>query len=154
MRSASRLLLTLALTAALAAPSALAATPTATTASPSVTTTPSSPPPGSAFSPLSQGVDPGTQTQTTVTATKRAGDTNSGHSTLIFLSLVALLMIVGVGVFIWWEGRKSAVQTKRRRQRMRSGRGPQTLAATAGDGRRGPPPPPRKRRQQAKRKKR
>ena len=153
MRPRSRLFLPVALGLAVVAPGALAATPTATTASPA-TQTAQQPAPGSAFAPLANGVDTGTQATTTdVTPTKRAGQTSDGHSTLIFLSLVALVMIAAVGVFIWWEGRKTAT-IKRRRQRMRSGRGPRALAATGADSRRGPPPPPRKRRQQAKRKKR
>jgi uncharacterized protein HemX len=94
-----------------------------------------------------------TQQTQTVSPTKRVGDTNSGHGTLVLLSLVALLMIFGVGVFIWYEGRKTSATQRKRRQRMRSGRTPQPAAAGSG-ARRGPPPPPRKRRSQAKRKKR
>jgi hypothetical protein len=143
------------LAALLAAPLAHAAGPTATTAAPTIQTQPQ-PAPGSAFGPLQPQVDQAPQTQTTVTSTKRAGDEGTGHSTLVFLSLVALLMIAGVGWFIWYEGRKTRSAAKRRRQRhrMRSGRTPQPAAAASG-ARRGPPPPPRKRRAQAaKRKKR
>jgi hypothetical protein len=155
VRFAPRTALTVLLSALLAAPLAHAAGPTATTAAPTVQTS-QQPAPGSAFSPLSPQVGQAPQTQTTVTGTKRAGDTGSGRSTLLFLSLVALLMIGGVGWFIWYEGRKRGSAAKRRRQRhrMRSGRTPQPVAAATG-ARRGPPPPPRKRRAQAaKRKKR
>jgi hypothetical protein len=151
VRHAPRTALTLLLAAVVAAPVANAA-PTATTTAPTVQTTPQ-PAPGSAFGPLQPQVDQGpVQTQTTVTGAKRAGDTGNGRGTLLFLSLVALLMIGGVGAFIWYEGRKTGGAAKRRRKRMRSGRTPQPATAGA---RRGPPPPPRKRRAQAaKRRKR
>jgi uncharacterized protein HemX len=147
----SRTSLIICLGALLAAPLAQAA-PTATTAAPTVQTQS----PGSAFGPLVNGVDTGAQstsTQPAVTQTTRAGDTGSGRGTLLLLSAVALVMIAGVGAFIYYEGRKTA-RGKRRRQRMRSARTPQPAAAGSG-ARRGPPPPPRKRRAQAaKRRKR
>jgi uncharacterized protein HemX len=94
-------------------------------------------------------------TEQTVTNTSRSKGQDNGRSTLLFLSLAALVMIAGVAGFIWYEGRQmGGTQRKRRRQRMRSGRTPQPAAAGSG-ARRGPPPPPRKRRAQAaKRKKR
>jgi len=153
VRHASRLAICVALIAVLAPAVAEAAGPTATTAAPGIPGN-AQPAPGSPFAPPLQGVDTGpAQTQTTVTATKRAGDTGSGRGTLLLLSLVAILMIFAVGGFIWYESRKMSA-TKRRRQRLRSGRTPQVAGATSGEGRRGPPPPPRKRRAQAKRKKR
>jgi uncharacterized protein HemX len=131
-----------AVAAAALAPAALAAT-----------TTPQ-PAPGSPFSqPVQPLVGEPTQTETTVTSSGRAGDTNSGRGTLLLLSLVALAMIAGVGGYIWYESRHTRTAAKRRRQRLRSGRTPQPIAAASGT-RRGPPPPPRKRRAQAKRKKR
>jgi hypothetical protein len=153
VRFVFRASLTCVLAALVAVPVADAAGPTATTAAPTIQTAPQ-PAPGSAFGPLSPQVGEPAQTQPTVTATKRADDTGNGRGTLLFLSLVALVMIVGVAGFIWYEGRKTGSAAKRRRRRMRSGRTPQP--ATAGSGaRRGPPPPPRKRRAQAaKRKKR
>jgi hypothetical protein len=145
-----RTVLTFLLVFALAAP-AYAAGPTATTAA----TTPQ-PAPGSPFSqPVQDLVGQPAQTDTTVTPTKRAGQTDSGRGTLLFLSLAAILMIFAVGGFIWWEGKQTRTKTtERKRHRMRSGRTPQPAAAGTG-ARRGPPPPPRKRRAQAaKRKKR
>jgi hypothetical protein len=156
VRSVFRVSLTFVLAALVAAPLAHAAGPTATTAAPTVQTTPQ-PAPGSAFGPLQPQVgEPATQTQPTVTGTKRAGDTGNGRGTLLFLSLVALVMIAGVGVFIWYEGAKGrTAQAKRRRHRMRAGRPAAPAAAMSAGARRGPPPPPRKRRAQAaKRKKR
>jgi uncharacterized protein HemX len=153
VRPVFRTALSFVLAALLLVPVAQAAGPTPTTAAPTVSTTPQ-PAPGSAFSPL-QGIDSGAPTPqtTTVTPTKRAGDTGSGRSTLLFLSLVALVMIAAVGVFIWHEGRKTR-SARRRRRRMRSARTPQPVTAASG-ARRGPPPPPRKRRAQAaKRRKR
>jgi hypothetical protein len=158
VRPALRLPLAVALAAVLATPAAeaTAATSTtgqltATTAAPSATTTPQ-PAPGSAFGPLqplSSGPDTSTQT---VTAAKRPDNSGLDRSTLLLLSAVSLLLIVGVVGLIWFEGRRMGA-TRKRRRRMRSGRTP----APAGAGtsaRRGPPPPPRKRRAQAKRKKR
>ena len=154
MRLASRFVLTLALTAALAVP-AQAATPTATTASPSVQTAPVQPS-GSAFGPL-QGLGTGATTspEQTIT-TAKSTQKSSGRGTLLILSLAALVMIAGVGVFIWYEGaRKKTTEERRRRQRMRSGRPGATAAAMSAGSRSGPPPPPRKRgRSAAKRKKR
>lgn len=89
-----------------------------------------------------------------MTGTKRAGDGGNGRGTLLFLSLVSILMIAAVAGFIWYEGRQMGSQAKKRRQRMRSGRTPQAATAGHGERRSGPPPPPRKRRAQAKRKKR
>jgi hypothetical protein len=157
VRAALRLSLTLAVAAVLAAPAANAAAatsttvlPTATTAAPSVTTTPQSAP-GSAFGPLQPlGTGAATSPTQTVTTVKRPGGPALGGSTLLLLSLVALVLIFGVVGLIWYEGRRTGANRKRR-QRMRSGRTPATAAAGA---RRGPPPPPRKRRAQAKRKKR
>jgi uncharacterized protein HemX len=138
-----RKVLTLFLVFALAAP-AYAASPTATTSTPQ-------PAPGSPFSQPVQDLVGQATTDTTVTTAKQAGPDN-GRSTLLLLSLVSLLMIFGVGGYIWYEGRHTRAATRRRRQRMRSGRTPQPAAAGTG-ARRGPPPPPRKRRA-AKRKKR
>jgi len=143
-----RTALTVFLVLALAVP-AYAAGPTATTAAPQPT-------PGSPFSqPVQDLVGQPTSTEPTVTSTKRAGDTGNGRGTLLFLSFFAILMIVAVGVFIWYEGTKRrATESKRRRQRMRAGRPAASAAALSAGARRGPPPPPRKRRSQAKRKKR
>jgi hypothetical protein len=138
-----RKLLTPFLVLALVAP-AYAAGPTATTSTPQ-------PAPGSPFSQPVQDLVGQPPTETTVTATKRASS-DSGRSTLLFLSLVALLMIFGVAAYIWHEGRHTRSTARRRRQRLRSGRTPQPAAAGTG-ARRGPPPSPRKRRA-AKRKKR
>jgi uncharacterized protein HemX len=129
-----------------------AAGPTATTAA----TTPQ-PAAGSPFANPVQdlvGQPPATQTNP-VTTTKPAGDGN-GRGTLLLLSVVSLLLIAGVGVFIWYEGaKKRTTEEKRRRQRMRSGRPGAPAAAMSAGSRRGPPPPPRKRsRSAAKRKKR
>jgi hypothetical protein len=153
VRLVSRTVLTLALMASVTAPVAQAAD-SSTTPAPTLQTTPQ-PAPGSAFGPL-QGLGTSAATSpTTVTSTKRAGDTGSGRSTLLFLSIVSLVMIAGVAVFIWYEGAKGRTsESKRRRQRMRSGRPTTSAAAMSAGGRRGPPPPPRKRRAQAKRKKR
>jgi hypothetical protein len=153
VRLASRTAICLAAAAVLAAPPAYGSGPTATTAAPTVTQTPG-PPPGPAFGPVQGLANEPAQTETTVTNTKRAGETDSGHGTLVVLSFLAILMIFGVGGFIWYEGRKMSSTQRRRRQRMRSGRTPQIAGASSGEGRRGPPPPPRKRRAQAKRKKR
>jgi hypothetical protein len=151
VRTAFRTVLTLALAAVLA-PAALAAGPTATTGLP--TSSSPQPAPGSPFAnPVQDLVGQPPQTETTVTITKRAGE-DSGRTTLLFLSLVAIVMIFAVGGFIWREGRQTRTLERRRRQRMRSGRTPQPAGAGSG-ARRGPPPPPRKRRSQAaKRKKR
>ena len=64
-----------------------------------------------------------------------------------FLTWMLNSLVIGVGVLIAYEGRKTRSAAKRRRQRLRSGRTPQPQSV-AGDGRRGPPPPPRKRRAQ------
>jgi hypothetical protein len=153
VRPAIRGALTVALTALLVSPAfAAGGGPTATTAS--TTAAPAPQQPGlSPFGPLQSQVGTDTTpTQTSVTPTKRAGDTGSGRSVLLFLSIFALVMIAGVALFIWYEGAKgSTAKAKRRRQRMRSGR-PGPAAATMSAG--GPPPPPRKKRAQAKRKKR
>jgi flagellar basal body-associated protein FliL len=150
VRISFRIAVTLA-TAAVIAPAAFAAGPTATTAAPTVQTTPQPAPQGSAFGPL-QGLGTNAQPAETTVTTKRASDSDNGRGTLLFLSLVSIILIFAVVGFIWYEGRTTRAEAKRRRQRMRSGRTPQP--ATAGEGRRGPPPPPRKRRAQAKRKKR
>jgi hypothetical protein len=155
VRLVPRIAPTLLVAALVAAPIAQASGPTATTAAPAVTTTPA-PSGGSAFGPL-QGLGTGTTaTQSTFTATKRAGTESNGSSTLLLLSIVALAGIAGVGVFIWYEGAKKRSSTeRRRRQRMRSGRPGRPAAAMSAGDRGGPPPPPRKRRAQAaKRKKR
>jgi flagellar basal body-associated protein FliL len=149
VRISFRIAVTLA-TAAVIAPAAFAAGPTATTAAPTVQTTPQPAPQGSAFGPL-QGLGTNAQPAETTVTTKRASDSDNGRGTLLFLSLVSIILIFAVVGFIWYEGRTTRAEAKRR-QRMRSGRTPQP--ATAGEGRRGPPPPPRKRRAQAKRKKR
>jgi len=155
VRRASRTVLPLVLIAALAAPQAYAAS-SSTTPAPTLQTTPQpQPQPGSAFGPLQGLGTSAAPTQPTVTSTKRAGDTGNGRGTLLFLSIVALVMIGGVGVFIWYEGAKGRTkEAKRRRQRMRAGRPSQAATAMSAGDRRGPPPPPRKRRAQAKRKKR
>jgi hypothetical protein len=143
VRPVFRLALILAV-AALSAPAAQAA-PTSSTPAPA---------PGSPFSAPVQDLVGQATTEETTTVSKPKGEDN-GRGTLLFLSLVALVLIAGVAGFIWYEGRQmGGTQRKRRRQRLRSGRTPQP--ATAGSGtRRGPPPPPRKRRAQAaKRKKR
>jgi uncharacterized protein HemX len=150
VRLASRTAISLALVAALAAPSAQAA-PTVSTATPTV---PTQRPTAPAFGPVQGLANEPAQTETTVTNTKRAGDTGNGRGTLLFLSFLAIAMIFAVAGFIWYEGRKRSSTERRRRQRMRSGRTPQIAGASSGEGRRGPPPPPRKRRAQAKRKKR
>ena len=154
MRIASRITLTLMLLAI--APVAYAAGPTATTASPTATAaTPApTPAPGSPVAnPTPDLVGQPTQTtDTNAINSTRAGSSSDGHTTLLFLSLLALAMIAAVGVFIWYEGRKRGA-SDRRRKRMRSGRTPQTAGLTAATGN-APPPPPRKRRSQAKRKKR
>jgi len=144
-----RTVLTFLLVFALAAP-AYAAGPTATTAA----TTPQ-PAPGSPFSqPVQDLVGQPQDTQTTVTTNKQSGGDN-GRGTLLFLSLAALLMVGGVGVYIWYEGAKTKTsQEKRRRHRMRAGRPAAPAAAMSAGARRGPPPPPRKRGSKAKRKKR
>lgn len=140
-----RTALTFLLVAALAAPAY---------AAPTVSTSTPTPAPGSPFSQPVQDLVGQDTTETTVTNTSRSKGEDNGRSTLLFLSLAALVMIAGVGGFIWYEGRQSGGTQKRRRQRMRSGRTPQPAAAGSG-ARRGPPPPPRKRRAQAaKRKKR
>jgi hypothetical protein len=163
VRQLARLVMTLVLAAALAAPAAHAAgkakTKSATTATPAITvpSTAPQPSPTSPFAPLQGGVDTGSaQTQPTTTPinTKRPGDTGLGRGTLYLLVGVAFALIIAVAFLIWYEGRRHRTATKRRRQRMRSGRTPQ-VTALAADGRRGPPPPPRKRRAAAaKRKKR
>ena len=151
MRLAFRTVLTFAV-AAMLAPAALAAGPTATTAAPSATTSSAQPAPGSPFSqPVQPLVGEPQETETTVSS-GREGEGDNGRGTLLFLSLVSILLIFGVAGYIWYEGRTTRAVAKRKRQRMRSGRTPQP--ATAGEARRGPPPPPRKRRAQAKRKKR
>jgi hypothetical protein len=154
VRTGLRLPLTIALVAAVAAPPAHAAGATATTAAPTVTATPTQPSaPGPAFGPI-QGLagQPQTTPTQTVTTAKRPDSGGLGRGTLLLLSLVSLVLIAGVVGLIWYEGRRHGA-TRKRRQRLRSGRTPQTAGAGA-QGRRGPPPPPRKRRAQAKRKKR
>jgi hypothetical protein len=154
VRTGLRLPLTIALAAALAAPAANAAGPTATTAASTITAAPTQPAsPGSAFGPI-QGLGTGAATSPTqtVTTVKRPDSNGLGSGTLLLLSIVSLVLIAGVVGLIWYEGRRHSA-TRKRRQRLRSGRTPQTAAAGA-QGRRGPPPPPRKRRAQAKRKKR
>ena len=151
MRPVFRIVVALALAAVLA-PAALAAGPTATTAAPAVTTSTPQPAPGSPFSqPVQPLVGEPQETETTVSS-GRAGESDNGRGTLLFLSLVSITLIFAVIGYIWYEGREGRAVAKRKRQRMRSGRTPQP--ATAGEARRGPPPPPRKRRAQAKRKKR
>jgi len=142
-----RIALTAFLVLALAVP-AYAAGPTATTSSPQ-------PAPGSPFAqPVQDLVGQPAETET-VTSTKREGETDNGRGTLLFLSFAAILMLVAVGAFIWYEGTKRrATETKRRRQRMRAGRPAASAATLSAGARRGPPPPPRKRRSQSKRKKR
>jgi hypothetical protein len=136
---------------ALAAPAAQAAG-SAPAAAPVVTAPPQTQAPGSAFGPL-QPLNSGATTPTTTTInTTRPNDTALGHGTLLLLVGVAILMIIGVGVLIWYEGKTQRAARKQKRQRLRSGRTPQPQAA--GGGRRGPPPPPRKRSQASKRKKR
>ncbi|MFL5896103.1 MAG: hypothetical protein ACJ76Z_13465 [Thermoleophilaceae bacterium] len=154
MRPVLRMLLAVALTGLVAAPVADAAGGSATTpAQPVVTPPPQPQPSGGAFGPLQPLAPPAqTQTQTHIN-TKRPDEGGLGRSTLLLMIGVAFLMIIGVGVLIWYEGRTRRSVAKRRRQRLRSGRTPQPEAA--GAGRRGPPPPPRKRRAQAaKRRKR
>lgn len=115
------------------------------------TTTPQ-PAPGSPFSAPVQDLVGQATTETTVTNANKQDGTDNGRGTLLLLSVAALLMIAAVVGYIWYEGRGTRAEAKRRRQRLRSGRTPQPAAAGA---RRGPPPPPRKRRAQAaKRKKR
>jgi uncharacterized protein HemX len=134
---------TIVLTAVLA-PAALAQT--ATTPQPA---------PGSPFSSPVQDLVGQPTTQTTVATTKRAGETDSGRGTLLLLSIAALVMIAGVGAFIWYEGAKSKTsEAKRRRQRMRAGRPAASAASLSAGSRTGPPPPPRKRGSKSKRKKR
>jgi hypothetical protein len=147
-----RTALTFLLVVALAAP-AYAAGPTATTAAP--TTSTPQPAPGSPFSAPVQDLVGQATTETTVTHASRQQGDGSGRSTLLFLSIVALVMIGAVGVFIWYEGAKGKTsQEKRRRHRMRAGRPAASAAAMSAGSRSGPPPPPRKRGSKAKRKKR
>ena len=161
VRTAYRFPPTVAVAAALAVvavPAANAAGPTATTAAPTITTQPvptptPTPGGGSAFSPLQGlGTNAATSPTQTVQKVKRPDDSGLGRSTLLLLSVVSLGLIAAVIALIVFEGRRSG-STRKRRQRLRSGRTPATAGAGA-EGRRGPPPPPRKRRQQAKRKKR
>jgi hypothetical protein len=113
------------------------------------------PAPGSPFSQPVQDLVGQATTETTVTNTSRDQGTDNGRGTLLLLSVVSLILIGGVGFFIWYEGakRKTTVE-KRRRHRMRSGRPGAPAAAMSAGSRPGPPPPPRKRRSKAKRKKR
>ena len=141
MRLAFRIAVTIAVAAVLA-PVAVAA--------PTVTSSTPQPAPGSPFSqPVQPLVGQPQETETTVNSGRPKED--NGRGTLLFLSLFSIALILGVGGYIWYEGRQTRADAKRRKKRMRSGRTPQPVAAGA---RRGPPPPPRKRRAQAKRKKR
>ena len=113
------------------------------------------PQPGSPFSAPVQDLVGQATTETTVTNTSAQKGDSNGRGTLLLLSVVALVMIGGVGVFIWWEGAKRKSDTeKRRRHRMRAGRPAAPAAAMSAGSRPAPPAPPRKRRSKAKRKKR
>lgn len=141
-------LLGLLLLAFVVSPAADAAT---TAPAPVVQTTP--PPtlnPSSPFAPPQQPQLAQPEPTTTID-TGQKDNGGLGHNTLLLLVGVSFLMMIGVGVLIWYEGRGTRSAARKRRKRMRAG-AVQPQAATAG--RRGPPPPPRKRRQQAKKKKR
>jgi uncharacterized protein HemX len=113
------------------------------------------PAPGSPFSQPVQDLVGQATTETTVTPNKPKGEDN-GRGTLLLLSVVSLILIGGVGVFIWWESAKNKTAAeKHRRSRMRAGRPATSAASMSAGSRSGPPPPPRsKRRARAKRKKR
>ena len=114
------------------------------------------PAPGSPFSQPVQDLVGQATTDTTVANTSRDQGTDNGRGTLLLLSVVSLILIGGVGVFIWWENAKNKTAAeKHRRNRMRAGRPATSAASMSAGSRSGPPPPPRsKRRAKAKRKKR